>query len=76
MRRSLRVLLLLVLAVLGPGGLSSARGQAPVGQMTLVFNISIVPRWFDVRPLPSAIGLASRAHWLGTRREGRWSGCG
>src|SRR5882672_327838 len=47
MRRSLRVLVLLVVAVLGPGGLSSARGQAPAGQMTLVYNISIVPRWFD-----------------------------
>src|SRR5262245_15404513 len=47
MRRYLRVLILVVLAVLGPGGLSSARAQAPAGQMTLVFNISIVPRWFD-----------------------------
>src|SRR2546422_8321491 len=47
MRRSLRVLVLLVVAVLGPGGLSSARAEAPSGQMTLVYNISIVPRWFD-----------------------------
>src|SRR2546421_8848262 len=47
MRRSLRVLVLLVVAVLGPGGMSSARGQAPAGQMPLVYNISIVPRWFD-----------------------------
>ena len=47
MRRPLRVLVLFVLAVQGLGGLSSARAQAPAGQMTLVFNISIVPRWFD-----------------------------
>src|SRR5947207_8681917 len=47
MRGSLRVLVLLVVAVLGPCLLSSAHAQAPAGQMTLVFNISIVPRWFD-----------------------------
>jgi len=41
------VLVLVVVAVLGLGGLSTARGQAPAGQMTLVYNISIVPRWFD-----------------------------
>jgi peptide/nickel transport system substrate-binding protein len=46
-RRYLRVLVLLVVVVLGPGGLSIARGQTPAGQMTLVYNISIVPRWFD-----------------------------
>jgi peptide/nickel transport system substrate-binding protein len=47
MRRALCVLVLLVVAVLGQGGLASVRGQAPAGQMTLVYNISIVPRWFD-----------------------------
>ena len=41
------MLVLLVVVVLGPGGLSIARGQTPAGQMTLVYNISIVPRWFD-----------------------------
>ena len=43
--RSLRVLVLLIVASLGP--MSAARAQAPSGQMTLVYNISIVPRWFD-----------------------------
>ena len=47
MRRVLCVLVLLVVAVFGPGGLSTARGRAPSGQMTLVYNISIVSRWFD-----------------------------
>src|SRR5207244_5324218 len=47
MSRSLRVLVLLVVATLGPIGPSAARAQAPSGQMTLVYNISIVPRWFD-----------------------------
>jgi peptide/nickel transport system substrate-binding protein len=47
LRRPLRALVLVVVAVLGLGGLSSARGQTPAGQMTLVYNISIVPRWFD-----------------------------
>ena len=46
-RRLLRVLVLVIVAGLGLGGLSSARGQTPTGQMTLVYNISIVPRWFD-----------------------------
>src|SRR5215470_15500183 len=46
-RRLLRGLVLVVVALLGLGGLSSVRGQTPAGQMTLVYNISIVPRWFD-----------------------------
>src|SRR5712692_5518356 len=45
MSRSLRVLVLLVVATLGV--VSTVRAQAPSGQMTLVYNISIVPRWFD-----------------------------
>src|SRR5262245_32941714 len=47
MRRSLHVLVLVVVAVLVLGWLSLVRAQAPTGQMTLVYNISIVPRWFD-----------------------------
>src|SRR5207253_9878310 len=43
--RSLRVLVLLIVASLGP--VAAASAQAPSGQMTLVYNISIVPRWFD-----------------------------
>src|SRR5262252_10637802 len=46
-RRPLRVLALVLVAVLGLGGLSAAGAEAPAGQMTLVYNISIVPRWFD-----------------------------
>src|SRR5215467_3559067 len=46
-RRQLRGLALVLVTVLGLGGLSAARAQAPAGQMTLVYNISIVPRWFD-----------------------------
>src|SRR5713101_4579596 len=45
MSRSLRVLILLVVATLGV--VSTVRAEAPSGQMTLVYNISIVPRWFD-----------------------------
>src|SRR5712692_4953948 len=41
----LRVLVLLVVATLG--AVPAARAQAPSGRMTLVYNISIVPRWFD-----------------------------
>ena len=47
MRRLCRGLVIVVVALLGLGGLSSARGQTPAGQMTRVYNISIVPRWFD-----------------------------
>src|SRR5262245_6853531 len=47
MRRLLLVLVLLVVEVLGLGGLSTTHGQTSAGQMTLVYNISIVPRWFD-----------------------------
>jgi peptide/nickel transport system substrate-binding protein len=39
------VLVLIVVAVLGPAAITAA--EAPSGQMTLVYNISIVPRWFD-----------------------------
>jgi peptide/nickel transport system substrate-binding protein len=39
------VLVLLALAALA--AVPPARAEAPAGQMTLVFNISIVPRWFD-----------------------------
>src|ERR1051325_9248956 len=42
--RSLRVLVLLAGVVLGP---AIAHAEAPAGQMTLLFNIGIVPRWFD-----------------------------
>ena len=45
MSRSLRVLVMLIVASLGP--VAAAPAQAPSGQMTLVYNISIVPRWFD-----------------------------
>jgi peptide/nickel transport system substrate-binding protein len=45
MRRSLRVLVLLAVAALA--AVPPARAEAPAGQMTLVYNISIVPRWFD-----------------------------
>src|SRR5712692_9070933 len=48
MSRPLRVLVLLIVASLGPAGIdAAARAEAPSGQMTLVYNISIVPRWFD-----------------------------
>ena len=47
MYRSLRVIVLLVVAALGPVGPSAVGVEAPSGQMTLVYNISIVPRWFD-----------------------------
>jgi peptide/nickel transport system substrate-binding protein len=42
--RSLRLLVLVALVTLLPG---IAGAEAPAGQMTLVYNISIVPRWFD-----------------------------
>jgi peptide/nickel transport system substrate-binding protein len=42
---ALRVLVLLAAAALA--AVAPARAEAPAGQMTLVFNISIVPRWFD-----------------------------
>ena len=42
--RSLCLLVLVALATLLPG---IAGAEAPAGQMTLVYNISIVPRWFD-----------------------------
>src|SRR5438876_7377173 len=45
--RSLRMLVLLAVASLGPVGATVVRAEAPSGQMTLVYNISIVPRWFD-----------------------------
>src|SRR5690242_14989700 len=45
MSRTVRVLVLIVVAVLGPAAIAAA--EAPSGQMTLVYNISIVPRWFD-----------------------------
>ena len=45
--RSLPVLVLLAVAALGPVGATAVRAEAPSGQMTLVYNISIVPRWFD-----------------------------
>ena len=44
MNRSLRLLVLVAAVLLLP---LAARAQAPSGQMTLVYNISIVPRWFD-----------------------------
>ena len=47
MSRPLRVLVLLAVAALGPFGAAAVRAEAPSGQMTLVYNISIVPRWFD-----------------------------
>jgi peptide/nickel transport system substrate-binding protein len=47
MRRALRVLVLFAVVSLGPGGLVAVSAEAPSGQMTLAFNISIVPRWFD-----------------------------
>ena len=34
-------------AALGLVGPPAAHAQAPSGQVTLVYNISIVPRWFD-----------------------------
>src|SRR5438046_9939633 len=45
MSRSLRVLVLLVVAT--SAAVPAARAEVPSGQMTLVYNISIVPRWFD-----------------------------
>jgi peptide/nickel transport system substrate-binding protein len=47
MKRSLPVLALLTIALLGPAGVGAARADAPSGQMTLALNIGIVPRWFD-----------------------------
>ena len=44
MKRWLRRLVLVALVTLPPG---LAGAEAPAGQMTLVYNISIVPRWFD-----------------------------
>ena len=44
MNRSIRVLVLVALVTLLP---VIAGAQAPAGEMTLVYNISIVPRWFD-----------------------------
>src|SRR5438034_11806715 len=45
MSRSLRVLVLLVVAT--SAAVPAARAQAPSGQMTLDYNNSIGPRWFD-----------------------------
>jgi hypothetical protein len=50
--RLLRVLVLLIVASLGPAGVDAARADAPSGQMTLVYNISIVPRWLGRIRLP------------------------
>jgi hypothetical protein len=44
LKRSLRLLVLVAAVSLLP---VAARAEAPSGQMTLVYNISIVPRWFD-----------------------------
>ena len=46
MSRSLRVLVLLAVAALGPAAASPAGAEGSSGQMTLVHGISIVPRWF------------------------------
>src|SRR5262249_56127864 len=45
--RGLRVLLGIIVASTTSLAFSAACAEAPAGQMTLAYNITIAPRWFD-----------------------------